>query len=280
MGRFDRLGEIQRLDPEADHGLIHNLVTHYEFPWDYRVGFQLAVMTDIVVPSISRLLQRTGQFTGHGQKRFDDTMLFEYELKRTGLDSPHGRETVRALNKIHGRYEIPNEDYRYLLASQTLGPIRWINAYGWRPLSTVEERALILTGRRMGELMGIKDIPPDREGFEEVLHSEQEARGGYDPANREIASAVFDVIASWMPPGLRRPVRAALPSAVMAMLDAPLPGMIGFRSPPPWLRVAVRGALRARGHLIRLFPSRANAYTPKPRSYPHGWTVDRLGPQY
>lgn len=88
MKRYDRLRYIRTLDPETDYPEIQHLITRYEFPWDYRIGFQLALMTDIVVPSVSRLLAATGRFTRQGQKRFDDTMLFEHEAKKSGLDSP------------------------------------------------------------------------------------------------------------------------------------------------------------------------------------------------
>ncbi|TMR09150.1 hypothetical protein ETD86_44850 [Nonomuraea turkmeniaca] len=56
-------------------------------------------MTEGVIPSISKLLAATGQFRHHGQKRFDDTMFFEYEAKRDGLDSLNGRAAVRAMNR-------------------------------------------------------------------------------------------------------------------------------------------------------------------------------------
>ncbi|MEV7550363.1 oxygenase MpaB family protein [Amycolatopsis sp. NPDC089917] len=280
MKRYDRLRYIQTLNPEDDYPEIQRLITRYEFPWDYRVGFELALMTDIVLPSVSRLLASTGRFTQHGQKRFDDTMLFEYEAKKSGLDSANGRAAVRAMNHIHRHYRISNDDFRYLLASQTLGPIDWIDTYGWRRLAEEEERALILTGRRMGELMGIKDIPPDTAGFREVLETTRRERATFDPANREIADAVFALFADWAPPPLRPLCRALLPRTVAALLEPPLPDLIGLTVPGRRHRKLIRTVTRERGKLLRLLPPRPDEhpYVPRPRTYPHGWTVADLGP--
>ncbi|QWF83510.1 oxygenase MpaB family protein [Amycolatopsis sp. CA-230715] len=280
MKRYDRLRYIRTLDPETDYPEIQHLITRYEFPWDYRIGFQLALMTDIVVPSVSRLLAATGRFTRQGQKRFDDTMLFEHEAKKSGLDSPDGRAALRKMNYIHGHYDISNEDFRYLLASQTLGPIDWITTYGWRPLSEGEVRALILTGRRMGQLMGIKNIPPNHAGFRDVLETTRRERAEFDPANREIAEAVYTLFADWAPRPLRPLTRAAVPRAVAALLEPPLPELIGLTTPSHRQRKLIRTVVRARGKLLRMLPPRPHdrPYVPEPRTYPHGWTVHDLGP--
>lgn len=203
MGRYSRLRFIRSLDPDHDCERISNLVTRYEFPLDYRLGFEYAVMVDNTVPSISELLVKTGQFRDHGQKRFDDTMLFEYEMKRAGLDSPHGHTAVRTLNKIHGRYDISNDDYLFILASQTLGPIDWINAYGWRRLTDYEIRALVNTNRRMAKLMGIKDVPETETDFRAILDTTLRERARYQDTNQQATQYVIDIITRWYPHVLR-----------------------------------------------------------------------------
>ncbi|MFD3925650.1 oxygenase MpaB family protein [Streptomyces sp. NPDC058614] len=278
MGRHSRLRFIQTLDPDRDHERISNMVSRYEFPWDYRLGFEYAVMIDNTVPSISELLVKTGQFRDHGQKRFDDTMLFEYELKRAGLDSPHGRAAVRALNAVHGRYDIANDDYLFILASQTLGPIDWINTYGWRRLTGHETRALVNTSRRMGQLMGIKDIPRDLAGFRTVLETTLRDRARFQDTNRQATEYVIQIIARWYP----APLRPLIPHAVTALVDPHLRALLGLSDPPAPFSRAVRAALKTRGRLVRLLPPRPahRPYTPKPNSYPAGWTIAQLGPNH
>jgi hypothetical protein len=279
LGRYQRARYIETLDPERDHAEICLLLTRYEFPWDYRVGFQFSVMTDLLIPSISLVLAKSRNFADDGQKRFDDTMLAEYEVKRHGPDSEHGRDTVRAVNRIHRPYGITNEDFLYVLVSQTLSPIEWINTYAWRRLSDKEIAALVLSARRQGELMGLTGIPEDYAGFQRLLAKTRAERAVFEPVNREVADHVLAVIVNWFPALSRPLVARVVPFAIAALLDPPLPGLLGLRTPRRWFTWLVRATMRARGRLFRHLPPRRDArpYTPRPRSYPQGWTVDRFG---
>ncbi|MFD2415119.1 oxygenase MpaB family protein [Amycolatopsis pigmentata] len=278
--RYRRLRHIQTLDPERDHTEICRIITRYEFPWDYRVGFEMSVLTDLLVPSISRVLAESRNFAEAGQKRFDDTMLFEYEMKRSGPDSAHGHDAVRVLNRIHRGYGISNEDFLYVLASQTLSPIEWIGNYGWRPLSEHEIRALVASARAQGRLMGLTGIPDDYEGFQRLLREQRAQRAAFDPANREVAADVLAVIVNWFPAPLRPILRVYVPKTIAALLPPELPPLLGLAAPPRWLTKVARAALRARGRLLRFLPPRPDSrpYRPKPRSYPRGWTVEDFGP--
>ncbi|WP_044207446.1 hypothetical protein [Coleofasciculus chthonoplastes] len=46
------------------------------------------------VPSISRLLTRTGEFHHHTQKRYDDTGLLIAEILQWGYESERGAEAI------------------------------------------------------------------------------------------------------------------------------------------------------------------------------------------
>lgn len=278
MGRYGRLRRIRQLDPHRDYEQIFRLLTDYEFPWDYRQGVAIAFLRDYGVPRISRLLDRTQEFERAGQKRYDDTVLIAYELVRDGMDSDHGRATARHLNRIHGRYQIPNEDYLYVLATTVVGPKRWIDRYGWRPLVWQETESLARVGIRMGEMMGISGLPDDYTGFEQLLDTYEKEMFAYDPANRRVAAATLRVTSGWFP----RLLRPAVVRASLAVLDEPLLTALGFTPQPRWLRQAAHRALRARATVVRLLPSRPGWWPsrPKPRSYPFGWTLDDLGPHW
>lgn len=282
LGRYRRAQYVQTLDPERDHDEICRLLTRYEFPWDYRVGFQFSVMKDLLIPSISKVLADSRNFADEGQKRFDDTMLAEYEVKRHGPDSQHGRDTVRVVNNIHRGYSISNEDFRYVLVSQTLSPIDWINSYAWRRLSDHEVRALVHSARRQGELMGITGIPEDYAGFRRLLAQDRAERAVFDPANREVSGHVLTVIVNWFPAPLRALLHKLVPLAIAAFLDPPLPGILGLRTPPRWFTHLVRASMRTRGRLFRHLPPRRDSrpYLPRSRSYGQGWTIHYLGPSH
>ncbi|MBQ1088831.1 oxygenase MpaB family protein [Streptomyces sp. B93] len=278
MGRYGRLRRIQQMDPLHDHEQIFRWITQYEFPRDYLNGVSVAFLRDYGVPRVSRLLDRTQEFERAGQKRYDDTVLMAYELVRDGIGSEHGRATVRHLNRIHGRYRIPNEDYLYVLATTVVGPKRWIDRYGWRPLSEPETESLALVGRRMGEMMGISRLPRDYTEFERFHDAYEREMFAYDPANRRVAAATLRVLTDWYP----APLRPLAARASLAVLDEPLLTALGFRPQPRWVRTATHRALRARAALIRLLPPRPEFLPrrPKPRSYPFGWTLDDLGPHW
>lgn len=277
MGRFDRARHIQTLDPIADCEEIFTLITRYEFPWDYQFAFGLTVLTDLAIPAISGLLHHTGRFATDGIKRAEDTLLFEYEAKRAGLDSPHGRQAIRALNRIHGRYDISNDDYLFVLAAWTLGPIRFINAYGWRQLTTAEVTAMIEADRRMGRLMGVKDIPDDYHGFVRLLERQLCDRARVTETGQAMAETIVGVLRSFTPRSLRPFAR----QTVLALTDPRVRRLLGLPDPKRGITTLVHTLMRLRGHLIRRLPPRPDSrpYTPRPRSYPLGWTIDQLGPR-
>ncbi|WAZ26298.1 DUF2236 domain-containing protein [Streptomyces cinnabarinus] len=278
MGRYSRLRRIRQLDPQQDFEQIYRWIIHYEFPRDYLHGTSIAFLRDYGVPRISRLLDRTQEFERAGQKRYDDTVLMTYEMVREGMDSEHGRTAARHLNRIHGRYRIPNEDFLYVLATTVVGPKRWIDRFGWRRLCAQETESLALVGRRMGEMMGISGVPDTYAAFERLHDDYEREMFAYDPANRRVAAATLRILASWYP----APARRTASRIALAVLDEPLLKALGFRPEPRWLRAAVHRGFRTRAALIRLLPARPEwlPRKPKARTYPFGWTLDDLGPHW
>src|SRR5207302_8457511 len=90
MARLSILQQIQQLDPVADHQRIVFLSTCYEFPFDTTRALEFALFRTFCSPSISALLDRTGEFRFRAQKRYDDTDLLVSELLERGYDSERG----------------------------------------------------------------------------------------------------------------------------------------------------------------------------------------------
>lgn len=273
-GRYDILREIQSLDPDTDTDRIVWLTSRHEFPWDYTQGTGIAFLRDYGVPSIARLLDRTRQFEDHGVKRYDDTLLFAEEASVEGIDSPRAHAGVRRLNRIHGHYDIPNDEFRYVLATTIVGPVRWIEQYGWRPLDPVEVRALASFTTRFGTLMGIKDLPTTYDGYLELLTSYERDHFAFDPANRRVTEATLRIARQTAPLPLKPVVRRV----TIALMDEPLREALGVPRQPAWFVRAVRAGLRLRARLLRLAPPRREAYHHRPSTYPQGYTLGDLGP--
>ena len=191
--RYDNLRRIQALDPEVDYNEILNITSRHEFPWDYLQGTGIAFMRDYGVPSISRLLHQTGEFEKSGMKRYDDTLLIGEESTIDGIDSERGHAAVRRLNRIHGHYDIPNHEFAYVLATTIVGPVRWIETYGWRGLDENELIAITRVTTRFGELMGIKGLPNTYDGYLNLLVDYEREHFAPDPANTALAEASIDI---------------------------------------------------------------------------------------
>ena len=117
------LDEIRALDPVRDAQRIVILDASYEFPWDTQRSLELAFYRTFAVPSIAELLDSTGEFTGRAQKRYDDTQILISAFCEFGYDSDLGRRAIRRMNQIHGRFEIANEDFLYVLSTMVFEPI-------------------------------------------------------------------------------------------------------------------------------------------------------------
>ena len=137
----DAGAEIAGLDPETGYERICFLLTYQVFPWDIERSLELALFNTYAIPSISRLLARTGEFVERPRKRYDDTVLILAEIGESGLESERGQAALGRINAMHGRFRITNEDYLYVLSTFVLEPTRWIDRWGWRRPSEHEKLA-------------------------------------------------------------------------------------------------------------------------------------------
>lgn len=122
-----------------------------------RQGAELAFFKTFTIPSISKLLSATGEFSNACSRRIEDTQLILYEMLDTrgrinkqleanpntpqqDIDHQFKREkeATDRLNTIHAKYKISNDDNIYTAALIVLEPINWINRYEWRKLDIRE----------------------------------------------------------------------------------------------------------------------------------------------
>ncbi|MET1082655.1 MAG: oxygenase MpaB family protein [Burkholderiales bacterium] len=275
--RYKILEEILKTDPERDHKRIVFLSSCYEFPFDTTRALEFALFRTYCVPSISGLLERTGEFLTCPQKRYDDTDLIVSELMEWGYDSDRGRRALRRMNQIHRRFAISNEDYLYVLSTFVYEPIRWNERYGWRLMCEQERLGFFYFWREVGRRMGIKDIPADFSAFEAYNRDYERQYFRFTAANGRIGTATRELFVSWFPALFAPVVR----STIHAMLDDPLIEAFGFPRPLPVMRRLVPAGLRLRGRLLRYFPPRRGPRLRtemRHRTYPDGHTIEQLGP--
>jgi ER-bound oxygenase mpaB/B'/Rubber oxygenase, catalytic domain len=267
MSRLRWLRRIEELDPVADHEEIYRVSAGYEFPWDYQRALELALFRTYCVPSISELLDATGEFRDRPQRRYDDTALLMAEIAAHGCDSPRGKEALRTVNRMHGRYAITNEDMLYVLSTFVYDPIVWLERYGWRTLTDNERLAAFHYYREVGKRMGIRDIPTGFEEFRRFKADYEERHFVYSDTNRRIGEYTVGLFCCWFPRILRPMVRVA----VRGMLDPQMLAAFGFAPAPRWVSASGRFALRARARVVRLMPARRRSklgVAPRNRTYP------------
>ena len=83
------------------------------------------------------------------------------------------------MNRIHGRFEIANEDYLYVLSALVFEPIRWNARFGWRPLIEAEKLATFYFWREVGRRMAIRDLPDSYDAFEQFNVDYERAHFAY-----------------------------------------------------------------------------------------------------
>ncbi|MFD3515822.1 oxygenase MpaB family protein [Streptomyces sp. NPDC058657] len=274
--RYDRLKQIQQLDPERDFLRIYRMTATCEFPWDFARALELALYRTYAVPSIGRLLAETTEFTARTQKRYDDTALLLDAIVEHGFTSEQGRTAVRRINAMHRSYDISNDDMRYVLCTFVVVPKRWLDSYGWRRLSNHELRASAAYYRTLGGHLGIRDIPRTFEEFEHFLDTYETDRFGWDEGGRKVSDATLDLMGSWY-----GPLAPLVRGAALALLDDPLLHAFRYDRPHPAARTAARGALRLRARAVRLLPPRRSPHyarqNPEIKGYRTGYEVAGLG---
>jgi len=269
----------EQLDPVRDSHQISLHVSAHDFPWDNLQALSFALFRTYAVPSIGRLLDRTSEFTDRVQKRYDDTGLLLEEVQRHGLGSTRGRSAVRRINQMHAMYDISNEDMRYVLSTFVVVPKRWVDDYGFRPLTPNEVAATTNYYRELGRHMGIKDIPEDFAAFETLIDDYEREHFAFDPGGRRVADSTLDLMATF-PPNSWAP-RWIVRRFAYSLMDEPLLRAFRYPTPTRFERWFFNGAMHVRARLLRLFPARSRPKWVSTygyyRTYPAGYDIDHLG---
>lgn len=277
MGRFDNLREIESLDPERDCQRIVHLSFGYEFCWDSTRGLELALYRTYCVPSISGLLDSTGEFHRHAQRRYDDTAILVAELCEWGYEHGRGREALERINWAHGHFSISNDDFLYVLSTFVYEPIRWIDRFGWRPTCRNEKLAYYYFWREVGTRMGIADVPPTYEAFEDWSRAYERRTFRFADSNQRVGTATRELFTTWYP----RPLAPVVRGAIHALLDDSMLDAFGFPRPSTRARALVGGVLSLRGRIVGWLPARRKPsfFTDRAnRTHPRGYEIRALGP--
>ena len=280
MKRFALRDRIGLLDAQTQHEEIVRLLSTQEFPWDIEQALSFALFRTYAVPSIGVLLYETGEFNQRTQKRYDDTVLILDTILEHGMSSQPGRNAFRRMNQMHGAYDIPNDDMRYVLSTFVVTPVRWLADFGWRPFTSHEVQAWTNYYRAVGRHMGIRDIPETYDAFVALMDGYEATHFAFDARSKAVADSTLDLLATFSPTNLAP--KRLVDLFARTLMEDELLDAFHYARPSAFSRTVFRTALKARGKFVRYFLSsrreplygrdRANI-----RSYPNGYNVEQLG---
>lgn len=268
---------VQTLDAKKDTCELVSLMTSYSFYTDVKRSLELALFRTFASPTVSGLLDKTGEFRKRGQRRYDDTALLIFAFMQVGYDGMEGKFSIEHMNKIHGHYTIDNKDFLYVLSTFIFEPIDWIEEFGWRKLFDNEKEALFEFFREVGVRMGLTDIPSSLDSYREWVENYEARYFVYSESNERVAEATINIVKGWLPKFLHFSVKPTM----VALMDKRLRDAVGYKASPSWYAALIRAVLWGRKHCLKRFVVGKYPTTIKnvsARSYPKGFNLADLGP--
>jgi len=256
--RHKRREWILTLDPVRDCFELVNVAGLIEFPFLNIKSLEFGLYRTYAIPSISGLLDKTGEFKDQACKRYNDTDLLIREFTENSLDSKRGTAAIKRLNTIHGWYNISNEDYLYVLSVFICEPVRWLKRYGFRNFHPNERQAAFAYWIEIGKRMGIKDLPQNYEECEKWNEEYEKKFMIYAESNVKIAESTTKLFLSVVPESIRGQARMV----IYALCDERLRKAFGYPSPSSTLCTIVDLLLRFLGFFIR------HCLLPRPMFFP------------
>ncbi|KAF9920646.1 hypothetical protein FBU30_009495 [Linnemannia zychae] len=282
-----------------------------EFPYMNVMSLEFALFKTYSIPTISKILAATRQFSEQALKRSDDTGLILGEMIESPkrqlyrrlegkadtqeddeMDAKRQAVALQKLNFIHGHYPIQQKDYLYTLALFIMEPAVWIDRFEWRQTTDLEKNALLAAWTEIGKGMKIENIPTTYDGLVQWVKNFEHENTKYAQSNVAIAHATTSLLLSRAPRFLHPFGR----HVVSTLLTDRLRTAFAIPSPPIGMTTAVVGLLKLRGYFIRYFMlprkypvvrtalqankdgkfvPRFNKFTPV---YPNGYFIEDLGP--
>eukprot|EP00698_Gefionella_okellyi_P019954 TRINITY_DN6200_c0_g1_i1.p1 TRINITY_DN6200_c0_g1~~TRINITY_DN6200_c0_g1_i1.p1 ORF type:complete len:363 (+),score=47.95 TRINITY_DN6200_c0_g1_i1:48-1091(+) len=259
VSRRRLVAKINKLDPKADADAIYHLLGCFEFPWEAFYGINFAFYRTFSSPTISGLYHSTRTIEDTSGKRVNDTDIIMHAWFDHGVDSPIGRASWEHLNKIHGNFagKHKNYDFVYVLCCFIADTIRFINVFGWRTLTKLEEEAIYQFWIRVGQRMNLTDMPGSLPEAVQLVHDyvESDKFSKETIGGRALTAAITKLITEWywfVPAFILRPGVTAL---LYVIGGATFVRKLGLGSPNGFLvgLLYVFGTVRA-WYMMFVFP--------------------------
>ena len=252
---------------DNDAQLIQCSTAQLEFPFTFEKAIQFALFRTYGIPSISKLLVETSQFSNVDTacKRYADTGLLISEFMAHAPTNQRALEGITRMNQIHSGYQkagkISNDDMLYTLSLFAVEPVRWVDKYEWRKLTDTEKCAIGTFWMSIGNAMRIDygNLKSSANGFvdglqwlEEITEWSQKYEESHmipDQNNKTTADETTKILLWTLP----RFMKQAGVHTVSALMDNRLRTAMMYETPPPIYFFLINTIFDIRKILLRYF---------------------------
>ena len=184
---------------------------------------QWALIKTYSIARGTRLLVRTRQIGSLKcvGRRAEDTGVFLGELIAGDMDEQRWMAALSKVNWLHSRYKnhITAGEMLSTLAFFIIEPIKFINAYGWRPLTKMEEVSRFLFWKEIGLRMGMDNIPDTLEELAAWQEEYEKKEQYYSPDNELCTKNTMDLFLRNLPKWAHGFMNGFAQSLMVALAD-------------------------------------------------------------
>jgi len=250
--------ELATLDPVRDARRYAQITfeTRFGQPMFIHALFSAAFAFNMGDPKIAAVLYRDGSGTiiKHTRQRNFETLVFFGLIYQHG-DDAEGQKIIAKISNIHKHFNISNDLFLYTLSTLACLPRRISERFaGEHGLNKDELESQFQLWRRVGELMGIKDIPTSQDTFLAWMIDYEDRHFSPTPASTLVIAALAQEWAEYWYP---KPLQAWGEGLFYAFIDPELRTRLNLREPSPAQNLAVEIAAKSFFRGVRLLPDPA-----------------------
>lgn len=208
----------------------------------FRIGTYLALVRMMGVAHLVTALYGHALLVSQTHARLTRTRRTLLELICGGFDSPAGRAAVQRLRDVHRPLNAGAADYRYVLGTFFLEPLRWNRLHARHLLSPDEQALLLDFWMQVGQAMQIDGLPATLPQWQEMQRDYEAQHCRFTPQGHALACLCLrDVVKLTLPVGTRWAFRQWM----LATLDPAVRGTLGLEAPAWHARLPVALMQRA-----------------------------------
>lgn len=207
----------------------------------FRIGTYLALIRMMGIAHLVTALYGHAQLVSQTQARLARTRQTLRDLICNGFDSEVGQAAMQRLRDVHRNVPASAEDYRYVLATFFLEPLRWNRAHARVRLDEREETLLLGFWQRVGVEMGIAELPGTLVAWREMQRAYEERCLAHTPEGERLARMCLrDVVKLTVPVGTRWAFRQWM----LVTMEPVVRETLGLGDAGGWVRGPVRVVTR------------------------------------